>query len=575
MAERLTEWAVYTSSLSWDSITIAHTIAFLEDERPQFFQNKHSSQEQMVLAVLRWVRENFSVKSAENSLQVFESPAELAQLLHTPPPRVATPLMIILLFHAILLSLGVRARMVYTLDPRKPIFSSDCKKEYIRRFDDCFSAVDGVDGTCTCIDINKNEGHRRVEYNEWPDKADIVTPVASWVEVRLSSNASDSLDKAAIMLPPQKWINIDPVRNIVGNKALVEQQCRQRNSSVAYVVAITSPAVLDLLNGMNSGNLAMDNHSRRCGVRDVTDCYATNPTRTRQKRLRERDSEIWWACYLNEFLCPRNDEMAHEGNFENLNNAVEDCILNVLPTSESAFLHHPRFVLKSHLSGEEVLPSDAKPVGVFSGLPIYRREDITEIRTKADWQQLNRTVREGEVPSYFRDHDGKVSFKEASYPHNRKSCGFLDKSTRENLYTHAQTDALPRPKLKDGKIPRNQYGNILVLNGDTSSVPVGASYVPHDLAANAARDLGMQHAEAVVGFKKRHAHGQIIKNIPIFQGVVVLEEDADLIEESARVIEARICQQKKEAAWKGILLKWQRLVQSLLLRDELRQSYGA
>lgn len=677
--ERLTEWAVHVSSQSWEDITLAHVAAFLKDEEepPPFFLHSdgHKGRDRdrgILQAVLRWMRDTFSVTADGGTCPSTSSlsPAGLALVLGAAPPRVASPLQLCLLLHALLTALGLRARLVYSLDPRPAAAAPapaadrarDMQAEKRRRFDDNDSSdEEDTEHEQRAAEEDEEEDDEEEEGGAW---AGTSLPVAAWVEVLLASTSSSSPSSSSSAATPTTgivvenmehatfgegkttdfcrnssnisnssssgsskreisvtstavsatWVNVDPIRNIVDNKALLEQTCRARRTSVCYVVAITPPAAFHDSDSdgdiMSRGSLLAATAPRGCSVQDVTFSYATNPSRTRQKRLKHKDDVEWWRSFQDSFSHSKHGGRSSSGTSsrrsENKSDAMsdradaptedEDSVLDILPTSKSGFKGHPRYVLKPHLLDRQLLCAEAKPLGVFSGLLIYRRQDVLELKSKFEWSQLSRVVRDGESPMQLRDARRKGgTFKRTCPPSDVRggvfcsSCSSVDHegeaaadSTAQTLelYAESQTTAQPAPQLVDGAVPRNEHGNIALWGGDLSLVPQGAVYIKSKFASVAARELGIAAVEALVGFQTRLVFSQTLgqrvsRQVPVLEGVVVLQQVAELIEEAALTLEASAAQHRKEVSWKRICKKWHQLVHSLTLRDQLRQSYGA
>lgn len=78
------------------------------------------------------------------------------------------------------------------------------------------------------------------------------------------------------------------------------------------------------------------------------------------------------------------------------------------------------------------------------------------------------------------------------------------------MYGFAQTRPYIPPPVLNGRIPRNAYGNLDIYV--PSMVPEGGEHIRHSLAAKAARLLGIDYADAVVGFKFQGRHGTAVVN---------------------------------------------------------------
>ena len=66
------------------------------------------------------------------------------------------------------------------------------------------------------------------------------------------------------------------------------------------------------------------------------------------------------------------------------------------------------------------------------------------------------------------------------------------------LFGSWQTVAYDVPAVVDGVIPLNEHGNVEVWGGDERFVPRGARLVTVELAVQAAKKLGIQHAAVLI-----------------------------------------------------------------------------
>lgn len=341
-----------------------------------------------------------------------------------------------------------------------------------------------------------------------------IVPCA-WIEV-LTFSPRDKYEK---------WYCVEFFRNIIStNKIIIEQECRSRKSCLSYAIAIDQNGV----------------------VYDITFQYAANPVRTRSKRLND---EKWWVKLLNEF-----------SDKDSRNITSNHCdILKVLPTSISGFRDHPYYALAipDHLGKRRILHPDAKPVGLFSGIPVYLRSDICELKTLVQWKKLNRVL----LPNQS--------------PHLVVETGSTESSITHELYAEHQTIERQIPQVQvdtSGQkvIPTNKHGNIEVWDGKKEYIPHGCAYLSSSFALKAAQQLGIHHAPALIGFKSIG----VMKYSPLIQGVVVLEEDVDLITEASLLLENQLEEEEKEKKYQKIVKKWIHLTRSLISRVELYEEYG-
>ena len=116
------------------------------------------------------------------------------------------------------------------------------------------------------------------------------------------------------------------------------------------------------------------------------------------------------------------------------------------------------------------------------------------------------------------------------------------------------------------KIPTNEYGNVEVINGDTSRVPEGAVFVDMAMAFKAATQLKVPCAKAVIGFERRGGAGV---TTPTFRGCVCLEKDADMVRDAATDLEKDRDERKEKKREDKVLKNWARLVGAALNFEHL------
>jgi xeroderma pigmentosum group C-complementing protein len=137
----------------------------------------------------------------------------------------------------------------------------------------------------------------------------------------------------------------------------------------------------------------------------------------------------------------------------------------------------------------------------------------------------------------------------------------------QGLYSEAQTDWIIPPPIVDGVIPKNAYGNMDVYT--PSMVPVGAVHIPRRGTMRICKKLGIDFAEAVTGFEfgARMA-------IPIITGVVVAEENEEMVMEQWRVDEAERLRKEDEKRTKAALGTWRKFLMGLRIVERVREEYG-
>lgn len=134
-----------------------------------------------------------------------------------------------------------------------------------------------------------------------------------------------------------------------------------------------------------------------------------------------------------------------------------------------------RFALKRHLRRNQVIHPE-RPVGsVNTGTgrraiteTVYRRQDVTTVRSPMQWYRLGREIKTGEQP-----------LKHVVAP-KRKLRKIVedveDEDEETGLYAIFQTEVYIPPPIVDGIVPKNSFGNIDIYV--SSMIPSGGTHVP-------------------------------------------------------------------------------------------------
>jgi xeroderma pigmentosum group C-complementing protein len=130
------------------------------------------------------------------------------------------------------------------------------------------------------------------------------------------------------------------------------------------------------------------------------------------------------------------------------------------------------------------------------------------------------------------------------------------------LYTTDQTDLYEAPRVRNGIVPKNKFGNIDVYV--PSMVPRGGSHILDEHAARAAFLLGIDYAPALTGFQFRGRHGTAV-----LSGAVVAREN----EEAVRAVISGLADGERAAEEErrrvAALRVWRRLLMGLRIRERI------
>ena len=230
------------------------------------------------------------------------------------------------------------------------------------------------------------------------------------------------------------------------------------------------------------------------------------------------------------------------------------------------------FVLERFLRREEALKPDAESVRTFTAgkgarakeEPVFKRADVVKCMSAESWHKEGRQIQPGAVPLK------KVPIRAVTLIRKRE----VDEIHRETgekpmqgLYALDQTEFIIPPPIRDGIIPKNNYGNIDCFV--PSMVPRGATHVPYPGTVRLCKKLGIDYAEAVTGFE----FGSKMA-VPVIQGVVVASENEDLLKDAWRIDAAEKRKREELKAEKRILQTWRKFLFGLRIAERVREEYG-
>lgn len=288
-------------------------------------------------------------------------------------------------------------------------------------------------------------------------------------------------------------------------------------------------------------------------IKDLSSRY--DPTWLTSSRRRRIDQD-WWDETLEFYEAPDSEREKKEDN------ELEAKLLSKpLPTSISEYKNHPLYALKRHLLKYEALyPSTAAILGYCRGEPVYSRDCVHTLHSRDTWLKEARTVRLGEVPykmvKGFSNRSRKVRMM--SEQKDEKDLP---------LFGEWQTEEYQPPVAVDGKVPRNDFGNVYMFK--PCMLPIGCAHVRLPNLHRVARKLEIDCALAVTGFDFHGGYSHAVTD-----GYIVCEEHQEVLR-VAWENEQEIQQKKeKEKREKRAVANWTLLVKGLLIRERLKRRYG-
>uniref|UniRef100_A0A3Q2V6L4 Xeroderma pigmentosum, complementation group C n=1 Tax=Haplochromis burtoni TaxID=8153 RepID=A0A3Q2V6L4_HAPBU len=327
-----------------------------------------------------------------------------------------------------------------------------------------------------------------------------------WLEVYLEKTAS--------------WVCVD-VDHGVG----VPQLCyRNATTPVTYVVSVDGDGF----------------------VKDLGKKY--DPTWMTSSRKRRVDDD-WWEETLEPFLGPEDEKDIKEDK------ELQKTLLNKpLPVSVAEYKNHPLYALKRHLlKYEAIYPPTATVLGYCRGEPVYSRDCVHTLHSRDTWLKEARTVRLGEEP-----------YKMVKGFSNRSRKARMTSELKDEndlaLFGEWQTEEYQPPIAVDGKVPRNDYGNVYLFK--PCMLPVGCVHIRLPNLHRVARKLNIDAAPAVTDDSEDT------------DGYIACEEHEEVLR-AAWVEEQELQKQKeKEKKEKRAISNWTLLVKGLLIRERLKKRYN-
>ncbi|GMR47631.1 hypothetical protein PMAYCL1PPCAC_17826 [Pristionchus mayeri] len=318
--------------------------------------------------------------------------------------------------------------------------------------------------------------------------------VNAWVEVWMNGD--------------KKWTSIDPLSGVIMKDEEVEERLAQ---PLQYTIAV-------------------DN---KFGVREIAFRFASGFSTPKFRKRRKIDDWIKETLSIPSFHSDGFRARAEDVEFHS---RIDD---RPVPSRISELKGHPLYVLEKDLKKYEgVYPRDKLPVAVVRNEKVFLRSDVYHLQGSINWIKFGREIKEGEEPYKTVSKRAKVA-------------GGPTESLP--LYGYWQTRRYQVPKIVDGKIPHNEFGNIYMYRPEMC--PEGGVHLHFPGMMAMARNLDLQAVPAVIGWQCQGG-----RNVPILDGAVVLEKDVKMFKEEMkkRVKEEEEKELKKRE--KRIWGNWRRLI---------------
>ena len=340
------------------------------------------------------------------------------------------------------------------------------------------------------------------------------------------------------LIKEKKWIPVDVLSGKINNPSDIESRLAK---PVLYVLAVNMKGL----------------------VKDVTRRYSSNYL-TQSRKLRV--DENW----LGETLSPWLDRDNKKEDTELVKKSEE----GPLPTSVSAFKGHPLYALQRHLlKFEAIYPVEAPTLGFIKGEPVYARECVHTLLGRTAWLKEGKVVRIGEEPYKVvkarPKWDRMSGTKKADEPLELVIffiSQYSDCIMMMLQFGSWQTELYVAPVARDGKVPRNEYGNVELFK--PWMMPKGCVQIPINGMQSVIRKSGIDAAPAMVGwdFSSGGSH-------PVFDGYVVCQENAEALMDAWNQEQEAKAQRERDKREKRVTDNWKRLVKGLMFREKMRLKY--
>ncbi|XP_063989217.1 DNA repair protein complementing XP-C cells homolog [Diachasmimorpha longicaudata] len=285
-------------------------------------------------------------------------------------------------------------------------------------------------------------------------------------------------------------------------------------------------------------------------LKDITRRYCPHwLTDTRKQRVDEK----WWS----ESLAPWAEKATAMSRAED-EMLLQRELEQPLPKSLAECKGHPLYVVQRHLLKFEALyPPDCVPLGhLKTGDAIYSRHCVHTLRSRETWHKEARVVK-----------PGSEAYKVVkAMPKWDKFTGQKRPPEPLELFGQWQTSPYIPPEVKDGIIPRNEYGNVDLFK--QCMLPKGAVHIDLPGLNRIARKLKIDCAPACVGFNFG-CRGAL----PAFEGFIVPEEHEDTLREAWEEEQVLAAKRAREKRDKRIWGNWRKLIRGVMIRERLAAKY--
>ncbi|KAJ4983871.1 Rad4 transglutaminase-like domain-containing protein [Stagonosporopsis vannaccii] len=519
------------------------------------------------------------------------------------------------LFTALIRGLGIEARMVVSLQPIGFGFSQveEGKPKNLQKLDDFVKAVQNTPtltpATAKRAPANLNtagqqpvspRNRRKVVTSTAPDSdssdlSSVISISSDTEDEKLTKKKSKTRDYNDDLPYPTYWtevisnlthtpVSVSPLsRTIIASPAVPEQYsdfyargaaADRARQVLAYLIAFSADGT-----AKDVTTRYLPKHQwpgRTKGFRMPIEKIPIHNKRGKVKRWEEWD---WFKSAMRPFARPHDkrqpwDEVEDEGDLipaepEKKKSMDEDGGKETLQGYKTS----AEYVLERHLRREQALKPGARIVRHFAISkkgekdklePVYHRKDVVNCKTTESWHKEGREVKPGQHPLKYVPMRAVTKTRKLEIEERERIEGG---KVQQGLYAKSQTDWIIPEPIKDGVIPVNAFNNIDVYV--PTMVPRGAVHIPLKGTARVCRKLNINYAEACTGFEfgKQRA-------VPVITGVVVAEENEQLVIDAWEAEEAEKARKEAEKRQKFVLGLWKKFYSGLKIVQRMKDEYG-
>ncbi|KAF5377814.1 hypothetical protein D9615_006671 [Tricholomella constricta] len=428
--------------------------------------------------------------------------------------------------------------------------------------------------------LGSTRGPSRASSSRQASPDPTTTPPVFWTEV--------------FSRPDARWIPVDPIRSIVNKRKVFDPTPSTSAPSPGPNSPLFPQAYAAALNRRTGGGGVNARFTRQENrmlyvLAFEEDGFARDVTRRYAKEFGAKIAKVqggsstiggggkarhaWWQRVVGGVHRPYR---LHRDDIEDEELEAAQ-MMEGMPSTISGFKDHSIYVLQRHLKQNQVIhppPPDTPELGKFRGEPVYPRSAVVTLKTAENWMRSEgRVVKEGcQALKMVKIRAGTINrMRELEVLKDElREAGDAGTSvgeTMQGLYARNQTEPYMPDPVVNGKVPKNNFGNIDLYV--PSMLPRGAVHVPFKGVAKIAKKLGFDFAEAVTGFefKKRRA-------FPVNEGVVVAQENEAALLEAYWEAEQDAEKKARAKREERVIKQWTRLVQGLRIRQRLQAQYA-